>query len=61
MSSQRQRQVNFRDLVEEGKKRIVILVICVVGLSYLMSRKFFFFLICCDLIEVLGKIWVIFL
>ncbi|KAH9666001.1 phox (PX) domain-containing protein [Citrus sinensis] len=37
MSSQRQRQVNFRDLVEEGKKRIVILVICVVGLSYLMS------------------------
>ncbi|KAL9350705.1 hypothetical protein Peur_057960 [Populus x canadensis] len=32
-----QRQVIVRDLVEEAKKRIVILVICVVGLSYLMS------------------------
>ncbi|KAG5026038.1 hypothetical protein JHK86_021952 [Glycine max] len=30
-------QVAVRDLVEEAKKRIVILVICVVGLSYLMS------------------------
>ncbi|CAK7356694.1 unnamed protein product [Dovyalis caffra] len=36
-----QRQVIVRDLVEEAKKRIVILVICVVGLSYLMSCKFF--------------------
>jgi len=35
-----QRQVIVRDLVEEAKKRIVILVICVVGLSYLMSCKF---------------------
>ncbi|KAJ4843567.1 hypothetical protein Tsubulata_040936 [Turnera subulata] len=35
MSSQR--QATARDLVEEAKKRIVILVICVVGLSYLMS------------------------
>lgn len=26
-----------RDFIEEGKKRIVFLVICVVGLSYLMS------------------------
>ncbi|KAI5593991.1 hypothetical protein BDE02_03G046900 [Populus trichocarpa] len=32
-----QRQVIVRDLVEEAKKRIVMLVICVVGLSYLMS------------------------
>ncbi|XP_071901516.1 uncharacterized protein [Coffea arabica] len=29
--------VTVRDLVEEGKKRIVFLVVCVVGLSYLMS------------------------
>lgn len=36
MSSQRQ-LVTARDLVEEAKKRIVILSICVVGLSYLMS------------------------
>ncbi|KAH7547284.1 hypothetical protein FEM48_Zijuj01G0293400 [Ziziphus jujuba var. spinosa] len=36
MSTQKQ-QVTFRDLVEEAKKRIVMLVICVVGLSYLMS------------------------
>ena len=32
--------VTVRDLVEEGKKRIVFLVVCVVGLSYLMSREF---------------------
>ena len=31
--------VPVRDLVEEAKKRIVFLAICVVGLSYLMSRK----------------------
>lgn len=31
------RRVTFRDLVEEAKKRVVILAICVVGLSYLMS------------------------
>ncbi|XP_010538028.1 PREDICTED: uncharacterized protein LOC104812523 [Tarenaya hassleriana] len=36
MSTQRQ-VVTARDLVEEAKKRIVILVICAVGLSYLMS------------------------
>ncbi|RDY04747.1 Sorting nexin-16, partial [Mucuna pruriens] len=30
-------QVTARDLVEEAKKRIVILVVCVVGLSYIMS------------------------
>ncbi|KAM1412636.1 hypothetical protein ACFXTO_025341 [Malus domestica] len=36
MSTQRQ-QVAVRDLVEEAKKRIVFLAICVVGLSYLMS------------------------
>ncbi|XP_074275979.1 uncharacterized protein LOC141599768 [Silene latifolia] len=36
MSSQRQ-LVTTRDLVDEAKKRIVILSICVVGLSYLMS------------------------
>lgn len=29
--------VAVRDLVEEAKKRIVLLIICVVGLSYLMS------------------------
>lgn len=31
-----------RDLLEEAKKRIVLLVICAVGLSYLMSCQFFF-------------------
>lgn len=36
MSSQKQ-HVTIRDLAEEAKKRIVVLVICVVGLSYLMS------------------------
>ncbi|KAL1203562.1 hypothetical protein V5N11_033422 [Cardamine amara subsp. amara] len=36
MSTQKQ-VVTVRDLVEEAKKRIVILVICVIGLSYLMS------------------------
>ncbi|KAE7997446.1 hypothetical protein FH972_002084 [Carpinus fangiana] len=36
MSTLRQ-QVSVRDLVEEAKKRIVVLAICVVGLSYLMS------------------------
>ncbi|KAJ0075816.1 hypothetical protein Patl1_34198 [Pistacia atlantica] len=35
MSSRK--QVMIRDLVEEAKKRIVFLAICVVGLSYLMS------------------------
>ena len=35
-------QVAVRDLVEEAKKRIVILVICVVGLSYLMSCELHF-------------------
>ncbi|EPS66855.1 hypothetical protein M569_07921, partial [Genlisea aurea] len=29
--------VGIRDLVDEAKKRIVLLVVCVVGLSYLMS------------------------
>ncbi|CAN0858604.1 Sorting nexin-16 [Linum grandiflorum] len=40
MSSEHQhqhRQAIIKDLVEEAKKRIVILAICVVGLSYLMS------------------------
>lgn len=36
MSAQRQ-LVTARDLLEEAKKRIVILSVCVVGLSYLMS------------------------
>ncbi|XP_058227007.1 uncharacterized protein LOC131335590 isoform X1 [Rhododendron vialii] len=36
MSAER-RAVTVRDLGEEAKKRIVFLVICVVGLSYLMS------------------------
>ncbi|KAL3632981.1 hypothetical protein CASFOL_025965 [Castilleja foliolosa] len=36
MSSERQ-TVSIRDLVDEAKKRIVFLVVCVVGLSYLMS------------------------
>lgn len=38
-----QRQVTVRDLMEEGKKRIVFLAICVIGLSYLMSRECFCF------------------
>lgn len=33
-------QVKVKHLVEEAKKRIVFLVICVVGLSYLLSCKF---------------------
>ncbi|KAK8608454.1 hypothetical protein V6N13_023877 [Hibiscus sabdariffa] len=37
MNRQKQKQVTISDLVEEAKKRIVILAICVVGLSYLMS------------------------
>ncbi|KAK2971187.1 hypothetical protein RJ640_008611, partial [Escallonia rubra] len=36
MSTQKQ-AVSARDLVEEAKKRIVFLIICVVGLSYLIS------------------------
>ncbi|KAK3028334.1 hypothetical protein RJ639_037796 [Escallonia herrerae] len=38
MSTQKQ-VVTARDLVEEGKKRIVFLIVCVVGLSYLMSYQ----------------------
>lgn len=30
---------NVKDLVEEAKKRIVLLLVCVFGLSYLMSCK----------------------
>ncbi|KAL0010460.1 hypothetical protein SO802_005568 [Lithocarpus litseifolius] len=37
MSTQQRQHVNVRDLAEEAKKRIVVLIICVVGLSYLMS------------------------
>lgn len=37
MSTQQRQRVNVRDLAEEAKKRIVVLIICVVGLSYLMS------------------------
>ncbi|KAL3824360.1 hypothetical protein ACJIZ3_020389 [Penstemon smallii] len=37
MSSGERQTVSARDLVEEAKKRIVFLVVCVVGLSYLMS------------------------
>uniref|UniRef100_A0A2N9EYB0 Uncharacterized protein n=1 Tax=Fagus sylvatica TaxID=28930 RepID=A0A2N9EYB0_FAGSY len=43
MSTQRQ-HVTIRDLAEEAKKRIVVLVICVVGLSYLMSYELLFFI-----------------
>ncbi|XP_020226194.1 uncharacterized protein LOC109807899 isoform X1 [Cajanus cajan] len=37
MNMPKPNQVTVRDLVEEAKKRIVILVVCVVGLSYIMS------------------------
>ncbi|XP_061359559.1 uncharacterized protein LOC133303638 [Gastrolobium bilobum] len=37
MAMPKPNQVTVRDLIEEAKKRIVILVVCVVGLSYLMS------------------------
>ncbi|KAE8680777.1 hypothetical protein F3Y22_tig00111366pilonHSYRG00071 [Hibiscus syriacus] len=37
MNIPKKKQVTVSDLVEEAKKRIVILAICVVGLSYLMS------------------------
>lgn len=33
---------NVKDLVEEAKKRIVLLLVCVFGLSYLMSCKWCF-------------------
>ncbi|KAL3322242.1 hypothetical protein AABB24_039730 [Solanum stoloniferum] len=36
MSTERQ-SVTVRDLVEEAKKRVVFLIICAIGLSYLMS------------------------
>lgn len=31
--------MSVKDLAEEAKKRVVFLVICVVGLSYIMSCK----------------------
>lgn len=34
---------SVKDLVEEAKKRIVLLLVCVFGLSYLMSCKWCFF------------------
>ncbi|KAM7255616.1 hypothetical protein ACFE04_008514 [Oxalis oulophora] len=36
-SHKQQQRVAMKDLAEEGKKRIVILLICLIGLSYLMS------------------------
>lgn len=39
MSTERQAAVTVQDLVEEAKKRVVFLIICAIGLSYLMSRK----------------------
>jgi sorting nexin-13 len=36
MSSSR---YTLRDLAEEAKKRVVVLLICLFGLSYLMSRE----------------------
>lgn len=44
MSSEKKTAM-VRDLVEEAKKRILFLIVCVVGLSYLMSCQYFFFLI----------------
>lgn len=38
MSTQGQ-VVTVKDLIEEAKKRIVILLLCVTGLSYIMSRE----------------------
>lgn len=38
--------VTVTDLVEEAKKRIVLLTVCVVGLSYLMSCKYSFYIYC---------------
>ncbi|OIT00292.1 PREDICTED: uncharacterized protein LOC109228829 isoform X2 [Nicotiana attenuata] len=37
MSTERQAAVTVRDLVEEAKKRVVVFIICAIGLSYLMS------------------------
>ncbi|XP_009766764.1 uncharacterized protein LOC107766178 [Nicotiana tabacum] len=37
MSTERQAAVTVQDLVEEAKKRVVFLIICAIGLSYLMS------------------------
>uniref|UniRef100_M1ACA2 Phox (PX) domain-containing protein n=1 Tax=Solanum tuberosum TaxID=4113 RepID=M1ACA2_SOLTU len=42
MSTERQ-SVTVRDLVEEAKKRVVFLIICAIGLSYLMSHKYDFY------------------
>lgn len=51
MNSERPSRVIARDLVDEAKKRIVFLIVSVVGLSYLMSCEcsfifIFIFLIC---------------
>lgn len=50
MNSERPSRVMARDLVDEAKKRIVFLIVSVVGLSYLMSCEcsfiYLFFLIC---------------
>ncbi|KAG5619158.1 hypothetical protein H5410_018982 [Solanum commersonii] len=37
MSTTQGQAVTVRDLIEEAKKRIVILLLCVIGLSYIMS------------------------
>lgn len=39
MSSSEVKTASVRDLLEEAKKRIVFLIVCVVGLSYFMSCK----------------------
>ncbi|KAJ0483558.1 hypothetical protein HanIR_Chr13g0666101 [Helianthus annuus] len=41
-------QVTLRDLVDEAKKRNVFLFVCSVGLSYLMSCKFFVLELCSE-------------
>lgn len=45
MNGERPSRVMARDLVDEAKKRIVFLIVSVVGLSYLMSceRSFILF------------------
>lgn len=49
MSSSR---YTLRDLAEEAKKRVVVLLICVFGLSYLMSRELLFYCPSFSLVEI---------
>lgn len=42
MSTEKQ-AVTVQDLAEEAKKRVIFLIMCALGLSYLLSRKYYNF------------------